>query len=311
MHIQNMYALLSTDGQKMLEIIFKCYIKLRITVGSLLNLLSVFDHISAGNKSLILRSRVSHFHASKIAIYVTFNDFHDDLWEKNLFEGIRLCGFELITVSNVSESDSFFEKRFQMTRDNKGYDLAACRDVLRTIGYLPSELLLINSSTAWDDNARLIIEKAQSLSLINKSPIVYATQSLQPSEHGQSFFIYARGEGVFVLRDIYENVKNWRTKRAAVHFGEIGMFEKIRKRDVGVSYLFEYRQLVEHFRPNVPIKSLGERKYNLGLPLNPSQEYWKALVTLDSHFVKRNLVNKRHDRDILFPVTISEALSIY
>jgi hypothetical protein len=294
----------------MLEIVFKFYIKLRFVVGRVLNLLTVIDHISAGNKSLVLKSQVSHFRASKIAIYVAFNDFHDDLWERNLFEGIRLCGFELITVSNVSESDHLFEGMFQMTRENKGYDLAACRDVLRALGYLPSELLLINSSTAWDSNARLLIEKAQSISQKNQTAIVYATQSFQPSEHGQSFFIYARGEGVFVLRDIYEKVKNWRTKRATVHFGEIRMFKKLRKTNVAVGYLFEYRQLSEHFRPNVPMKSLSERKYDLGLPLNPSQEYWKVLISLDSHFVKRNLVNKRHGRDINFPDTISEALTI-
>lgn len=286
---------------------YKTYLFIRGFIGKVLNFASVLDHVTSGNKSLITHVQKPLRGYKKIAIYTTYKDFHYDIWEKNLIEAIRVSGYELLMVANVNRGKEDAIPKFDFTRRNRGYDIAACRDVLRMLHTVPEELLLINSSTAWGSNARSVIEKAQNLSRAEQCEIVFAIQSFQPEEHGQSFFIYSEGHGVNALMETLESAKNWKTKRATVYFGEILLLRKLQKKAIKVGYLFKYNELVRNYCFDPTIRSKTNAKILIGFPVNPAHDFWKVLITLDSQFIKRNLFNTKKNKFDSFPVSIDQA----
>jgi hypothetical protein len=288
---------------------YKAYLLIRAKVGMFLNYASFFDHISSGNKSLIALGQVPQKNTHKVAIYTAHQDFHNDVWESNLLEGIRLMGFQLITVANVEKNQDETNCKFDFTRANRGYDIAACRDVLRILKSIPDELLLINSSTAWDSSADTLIRRAQDLSLSDGHDIVFATQSFQTKEHGQSFFIYSIGDGVNILMQILESARNWKTKRATVYFGEILLTTKLREKKAKVGYLFAYHKLVQKYYLEPDVNSKTHKKLQINFPVNPAHDFWKVLVGSESQFVKRNLFKNKKGKFTFLPKSIEQVFT--
>jgi hypothetical protein len=289
---------------------YKAYLTIRGGIGKSLYYASSLDHVTAGQKSLITHGRLSLENSHKIAVYTAYQDFHNDIGERNLLDSIKLSGFQLLTIANVEKHRKEIISKFDFIRENKGYDIAACRDVLRKLNSVPVELLLINSSTAWDLNAALLIKKAQALSLNDQCDIVYATQSFQTKEHGQSFFIYARGDGVRILMEVLESAKNWKTRRATVYFGEILLLEKLRKQKAKVGFLFKYSELVHNYYLDPIYDSKTHKKLQMKLPVNPTHDFWKILIKLNSQFVKRNLFSVEKKKSVFLPNSIEEVFTV-
>lgn len=273
-----------------MNLCIKQRLRLRSFFGVILNFASALDHFSASSKSLIVNGKVPKDIGDKIAIYVAHNDFHGDKWENNLFSKIKAEGFTLITVINRENLLNTQQGSLAFERFNRGFDIAACRDVLNLLQFTPKELLLVNSSTAWNLGKNSLISKTRELSKSMDLEVIYATQSFQTKEHGQSFYIFAVGSGVQKLMNDIARARNWRTKRATVFFGEIQAFQRLKNKGVKIGFVFPYRELLKKYSSLESKDPKTSLKIKYNFPVNPSQDFWKLLMLSGAQFVKRNLV---------------------
>jgi hypothetical protein len=283
------------------------YYKMRSFWGRALDLMLFLDHLTSDTKSKVLNPPKTPLIGNKVAIYVTHRDLHHDEWEKNLFNALNELGFEI--VIGINSPKQMISKDY-LYRENFGYDIAASRDILNLYEQLPEEVFLINSSTAWSNAATLILQKARTAAKKSEADVIFATQSFQIQEHGQSFFIYAARNGVEPLRNALGRTRNWKTKRATVCYGELELARFCGLYTGKVGYLFEYELLQKQFMLNVHSGDLTYRLIQKGLKVNPSQHLWRELLAEGANFVKRNLVSSNPARLNKPPRSISQALKI-
>jgi hypothetical protein len=259
----------------------------RKLVGKFFNVLSIIDHLTVRKKNLIKNiERITVLKHEKIAIYTTFNELHLDKWEDELFNELKRKHFLIVLVVNEENGNKLFiphhyEPSIVFLRKNQGYDLAAVRDVLNLLEGKPKQLLLINSSVAWfAKGVGEIIESSET-----SDCIIGMVESLQTKRHIQSFFFLATSpKSVENLITIYSEMKNWKTKRATVRFGEIPILEKIISLNNNYKILFPYSITSKNFELNNPLITYYKERR-----LNPSVNMWFELLSSGFPGVKRNL----------------------
>ena len=271
----------STKNHKIIFLVIQIINKIGNLV--LKQILSV-DHYISKSDSLLRNKNKIKLQNKRLSIYTTYKNLYEDESERILFSTLRNMHFDVIQVVNGKTSNN--DKQL-VKRKNLGYDLAACRDILNCLTELPEELFLINSSTEWDNLCFLNLQKTRELSIAEKKTIIFATQSKQPEEHGQSFFIYGRNQGVKDIIEAYSKHKNWFFKRTAIKYGEIPLMKSFNKEDVG--FLFEYETLLklakEYNLQNVTWYT--KERIERGIPVNPSADFWELLQLLGAGFKKR------------------------
>lgn len=278
---------------------------LRSIGGKLLDYLAYLDHVTATYNNLIeFQSKPIDLNGRSIAVYVTYQKLHNDKWEANLFATLRDLGFTIYVVINSNKSEIITSS---LSRKNRGYDLAAVRDFLKISYGNPKEFLIVNSSVAWGPGSKDLFLRMRSMALKETVPIISAVESIQKRRHAQSFLFYSTNDNFLTLRTVYLGMKNWRSKRSTVKFGELMILEEILKLGVQVEFLFPYKNLTDFAKKYPHLSHQTEFFLKRNIPVNPTQHFWKLLLLGNAHFVKRNLISNNPARLDSAPGDISSA----
>jgi hypothetical protein len=281
--------------------------RIRYAVGTLLEGLCFMDHLSAGNSDLLDQGDKSFFvQGKKIFIYATYKGLVGDVWERKLLDELENLGFESIIVANGCASNTLLNGR-----KNLGYDLAAVRDITRRFVGEPLELLIMNSSVAWDMSMKNLIVQCRNHALSDPAQVIGMTESLQRRPLAQSYFFFAQEGGVRVLINAYAKMRNWRTKRASVTFGEMKLSESIRDEGIGIHYLLKYQILLSSCIQEPNCDSVVKMASDFGIYLNPTQHLWRAIFLNNFRFIKRNLVRNNPARMKTYPSSVDGAFSSF
>jgi len=277
--------------------------------GKLLYGLSIFDHVTASKRNMFLdTSKVHTMQPDKLCIYVTYRALPLTLASIELLDEVRTLGFKILHVDNFDKNENPGLVNFSSTfsRRNSGYDLAAVRDALRLLVTPPDELLIINSSVHYFPRG---ITKIVNLARISPLDVVGITESLQTRRHIQSYFFYSRTKtGVSALMLEYGRMRNWKTKRATVAYGEIRMMTRMESEEVRVGALISYQELTDvALRNPTSIDDAVLKDIKAGRTLNPTQHLWKALFILGMPLIKKTLLHQNPARLVDAPKDVDEA----
>jgi hypothetical protein len=260
--------------------------------GKILYFLAHFDHIFANQKMLIqLPSQIDLGLDDEVCIYVTYNEPVLSENSAQVLDDVRNLGFKAIHVNNMSKIHKIVGRKeeFNFQRKNLGYDLAAIRDVLNLIDKHPKKLLILNSSVYYlTDSVAKLITKATHANL----DVVGITESRQKKHHIQSYFFFSQTDkGVDALLYEYAKMRNWRSKRAAVNFGELRIMENLFVADVTIGALVTYENIVATAlqTPELVDKDVYS-DLTKGVHLNPTQHLWRVLFYLGIPIVKKTLI---------------------
>jgi len=288
-------------------------LKVRKIGGKILYGLSFFDHVSASKKTKLINTsgkKILPHHS--VCIYVTYDENVPSAASIELIKAVTQLDFNVIHINNINkkrcpESSSLYPT---IQRNNFGYDLGAVRDGLQLLTKLPSELLIINSSVLYFPGGLMsIVEKART----SRLDVVGVTESLQTRDHIQSYFFYSKTDvGIRTLISEYSRMRNWRTKRAAVGFGELRMMSNMKSRNIQVGVLIPYLDLTAAAlqNPNLVDRNvLNDLK--MGRKLNPTQHLWKVLFYFGIPFIKKTLLhdNPAHLKNT--PKDFNEASEVF
>jgi hypothetical protein len=287
------------------SIFLRIQLIIRKNVSKVLNILAIFDHITAGRKNLIFKGDSAKMHQESVAIYVVSGKLYCDSWEEILFNTLKDLGFQIEVIIN----GPIEKKGEHINRENRGYDLAAIKDFFDLYSWPIKELLLINSSIACNHEIRDLILNSRAMSLKDGKRIICATESIAPKPHAQSYFFYTSGEGVRILISAYRQMRNWRTKRATVVFGEIEILSNCIKYGAEAAYLFPYADILQLAALDPNLDRVTVSKMKLNFPLNPSLDFYKQLIQQKAGYVKRNLVAYNPSKLENPPKSIEDAFS--
>lgn len=258
----------------------------RVKIASILNLFARIDYAFSSNVKLYdFAPEVSK--SKKIFVYIKNSVYTDS--ETKMFQILKDFDFKIIVVDPYGILVNNVD--FVLLKKSYGRDFSVIRDVMRSIGELESEsieILILNDSMYWN------IEKFSSLLTrleeYPKNKIVVPTQSIFPRPHAQPYLIYSRVEKDCLRQFGYafEWIRNMRTKRGIVNFGELCFAEKTELAGCNVIFMAPYNALVSRNRKKLElIYSLGVLKR-----LNPTQHIWFGLGAFGIHAVKKSLVIK-------------------
>ena len=118
------------------------------------------------------------------------------------------------------------------TRENRGRDLAAIRDFMFVNFELihGADLCIINSSCFWSESR--LADTVVDIQDDSYAGITFGTESKQNRFHYQTFFIFVPKGLLSHFRKSTEFFRNWRTKRAAVIFGEYLLGERLQSQGI-------------------------------------------------------------------------------
>lgn len=281
--------------------------------GKILYGLSFFDHVSSSKKSMLISSSKQAIKMDqRLCIYVTYAESALSPTSIDLVKELTQLGFEVIHINNIDTKEKADSGPHTPTyqRKNFGYDLGAVRDGLQLLPQYPTELLVLNSSVLYfAGGLGGLLEKARSSSL----DVVGITESLQTRRHIQSYFFYSKTEiGIRSLIYEYGRMRNWRTKRAAVAFGELKMMGNMISRNTQVGTLVPYHDLATAALQNpnlVDSKVLIELKMEHNL--NPTQHLWMVLFYFGMPFIKKTLLQDNPARVSNKPENFTEASEVF
>ena len=268
-------------------------------VGNILDHLLRFENLFSNNACLLEAPPAIDSTVTKYVIYSGYDKYEIDNGTKEILNTASEKGYRVFIVINSNEVDHFITSKYLsqfivVLRRNRGFDLAAFRDITRLLPQETSEVILINSSAYWNPSHFWRLIESLKFESVTKNPIYVGPESLQKGLHYQSFFFYARDvESVNKLKIIFSHMRNWRSKRATVNFGErrIPFFAK----SVGAHLIstFSYSSVLNEYKSTKDFRLDSEsidRLIQKNVKLNPSQHFWKELVSLGAPFLKRNLI---------------------
>jgi hypothetical protein len=281
--------------------------------GKILYFLSFFDHITARSNSKIhFPKEIDVDLNPNICVFVTYGESRLSSTSASLIKELDDFGFKVIHINNSKElrNSEFLGNLSSFLRSNYGYDLAAVRDAFRLFNELPKSILILNSSVQYLPGG---LEKMLFSSRMLDCDVIGATESFQNRSHFQSYFFYSQTElGIRSLSQEYERMRNWRSKRASVSFGELRIVENLKRRNVRVGSLIPYQSAVEAALQNTSlIDDSVLEDLKRGVALNPSQHLWQVLLYLDLPIVKNVLLKYNPAKLKNAPKSITEVISTY
>ncbi len=209
--------------------------------------------------------------------------------------------FELIKDQYMSVSDA------QILRRNKGYDLGGYRDSYsllkkRGTGEFKSVFFMNNSVLWFPPVVKNYLKKTLSL----EADIVSSTISSQYQKHIQTFFFGSlTSKGIEELGTWLGTIRNWRSKRTIVRFGEIAT-GKMFKKDVRIASFPNSEIVQENSLKKIHksfISKSGDIPYQIikrlvsnrelafnGIPTNPSHSNWLELLEAGFPGIKIDLI---------------------
>jgi hypothetical protein len=239
-----LYNLLTSKKNKIIVIqeIKSLFIQeIKFLLGTLLNKVLIIDHCISSKKNLIEKM---NFSENKIAIITT----HDPSRLKNVQRYVNYfdeLGFLTIIVVNGGSLEVSFKGKNAITihRTNRGYDLAALRDVFNYIDKTKmKEVIFINDSINYNLKD---LEGIYNILNSSEDQILYGLfVSHQRIIHLQSYLIYLQGDldSFIKLQKVFNQFNNWKFKRSAVTFGEQKIMNYAGKIGLDTTAIFESKK---------------------------------------------------------------------
>lgn len=234
-------------------------------------------------------------------------------------------GFGIILVTNSgmldAESESWLALRCALIliRQNRGYDFGAYRDGIAAFFQerVTAEILLLANDSLYGPLAPLgeIVERMD----FGEADVWALTDSWQHRYHLQSFFV-AFGPAALAntgFAAFWQQVRNVRSKWAAVHFYELWMTHHMQLAGLRCAAVWDYFLLLDamqelHDAPElvgiIPVEQKVQRlaaeralwAWRQRIALNPTSDLWLALLQNGFPFIKRELLrfNPGHAPDL-------------
>lgn len=281
--------------------------------------LAKFDWLTASKHDAIISKKIKDNELLDVFIYVHWSkELKPSPGEVELLTQASNAGLQNLLVLNadsilkanqaVPEWDGLCSG--VIIRKNIGRDLAGYRAAIRILDESKvKRVFFFNNSIIWlPSRMKNFIEKFISIN----EDIYSATVSYQPTKHMQSFAMAAKNQGIPIFLDQMNQIRNTRSKRATISFGEIGISRNLTKLGVNFSSgLFSYSGLIMEALNRTNFLSQPTRIINRGIearleiirgavangtPLNPTHHTWFELYTLGFPGLKKDLFTKNKSR---------------
>ena len=277
------------------------------------------DWLTSSKRNHLISKKKEVIDFKRAFIYVHWSpELRPTKGEIHLLKLTKQLGLENIIILNL-DSKHKLEDAFAhwdglytelIARKNIGRDLAGYRTALEFINVKRIEqIFFFNNSIYWLPSQLNSFMKSF---ISNDLDIISATVSHQPIRHMQSFALAARGKGVLDLAQAISKVRNTKSKRGTISFGEIKISKDLCK--LGCfrwEGLIKYGDLIEEALTNTNLISqprsnvildiearLNSIRYAVtnGLPLNPTHHLWFELYKLGFPGIKKDLIAKNPSR---------------
>jgi len=288
----------------------------------------IFYHLAAGdyNSEVLERSAGAAALGRRCCIFVHF-DARGVVrpHTREYLLALRHAGFGIIFVTNAGhlEPDSAQWLAEQcshiLIRRNRGYDFGAYRDGIATFFQerVTAEILLLANDSLYGPLAPLgeIVERMD----FGAADVWALTDSWQHRYHLQTFFV-AFGPAALAnagFAAFWQQVRNVRSKWAAVHFYELWMTHHMQLSGLRCAAVWDYFSLLDamqeiHDAPQlegiIPVEQKVRRlaaeralrAWRQRIAMNPTSDLWLALLQHGFPFIKRELLrfNPGHAPDL-------------
>jgi hypothetical protein len=205
----------------------------------------------------------------------------------------------VVSTNKPELMDFLHDEKVSIQKRNLGFDLAMHRDVLHALNkslIWPQYLILTNNSLIWDspNGFKEQFQECERFSNTSGATIIFMTDSLQPSHHLQSYFIFVNtsdNETQELIYSTFTRCRNWRLKRSAVFFGEKRLLTSLGSMP-RTSVMYPIVALWELFTKN---RKLLDKHSNLKVEfLNPNQHMVSEMKRMGARFQKKPRLTKRN-----------------
>jgi hypothetical protein len=221
-----------------------------------------------------------------------------DAFDLELFNFFKKNGFFCILCSDQSTDSRVAD--LWLEKNRLGRDSSFLRDLTHDFSKLKLdnlEFAFFNDSMIWDsEELPKLLAKLRSF---KENSIVFPTESNNPRNHVQPYFLYVRlnREGLQRFSQSFLWIKTLHFKRSLVKFIEYAFREKIEAFGWEVQLLVKHRDLF-----NSDLEAMT------GNLINPNQHAWDRLPRLGLVGIKRSLINTNPVGVINAPKSFEEAL---
>lgn len=272
---------------------------------------------------------------AKCCVFVHF-DAQGRVWPhtRRYLMALIEAGLAITFVTNSPvlcvESQKWLEGRCTtiLRRRNRGYDFGAYRDGIAELQATPELLVLANDSLYGPFGG---LDQIFAQIDFTKADVWALTDSWQHRFHLQTFFVVFGPASLSNpgFTEFWQNVRNLRSKWAAVKYYELRMTAQLQAAGLRCSAVWSYVDLVDamqtlHESPT-PDANLGLREAALRslaqrliwcadrrIPMNPANDLWLVLLMRGFPFVKRELLrqNPAHTPNLLVWHQVARELSV-
>ena len=292
---------------------------LKLIFMSMVIFLAKLDWLTSRKNDAIISGNNVNLNLVNVLIYVHWSkDLKPTSGEIELLKQSANAGLQNILVLNL-DSKSISEQSLDewqglyseiILRKNVGRDLAAYRSATRILEISKVQsIYFFNNSVFWlPSKMKIFFQHFISWD----EEIFSATVSYQPVKHMQSFALGAKGKGVQIILDEIKKIRNTRSKRATISFGEIRLSRNLTKAKIKYSNgYFQYSDLIKEAlnktnllsQSKSAINPATEERLNMirgavsnGKPLNPTHHTWLELYNLGFPGLKKDLLGKNKSR---------------
>ena len=272
--------------------------------------LDYFFANSASNFTNVQKSQIWNRVDGELLVYFVHFDQDESISEADTrtIDFLVKNGYNVRIVTNNNNLNS---NGFQpIFAKNLGRDLGVYRDLVQTLLEMDyrGKAILLNNSIAWMNNGKLL----QAMLFLEENCDLNAfstlVESLQPSQHHQSFAFALDFQSEFVS-SFFSHIKNVKFKRTLITLGELRIGKNALKRGLKIKSMFMYENILSEFKAGrskngnrVEIQEL----IRLQIPLNPTQHFWSELISLGFPGFKKNLLTSNPANLSYLPVDFTD-----
>ena len=297
------------------------------------------DHITSHRRSQVINSSgLDNIKSeSPILIYVHYSKA-EKLTDREIstLSHIHKVGFQICLVMNLEKPEIANKVGIEIMdnlaitssifRKNVGWDLSAYRDayfLLKKNGKIGSSpIIFMNNSVIWFPE---MIENYFNSLVRKDSDIIAGSISKQYRPHIQTFLFGSLNLGGTVQIELWlKNIKNWRSKRTVVSYGELATNQILKSGNVSESFPNysllqesglkkiheDYASQTSLVPKDVISRLIRNRTFTqAGIPLNPSHDYWLELIENGFPGLKVDLVRSNPSNLVDYEMAITILLA--
>jgi hypothetical protein len=246
----------------------------------------------------------------ELLVYFIHFDKRDliDESDQSVVRFLKDHGYNVRVITNnpklqTNESSPIFAK-------NLGRDLGVYRDITQILfemGY-GGKVILLNNSIAWIADKRLIYTVEYLKNNCDHSSISTLVESFQPTWHHQSFAFGIDFKTKYAS-SIFSCIKNSRFKRTLINYGEMQISKVALKQGLSIHSMLMYRDVIKKFESSSLLNSDRiqiQKLIELDIPLNPTQHFWREIISLGFPGYKKNLSSSNPAKLTNLPIDFTD-----